>query len=63
MFFVITKKLLSKTNLIFICFAQEGAEVGQELDDEADPEIKFWDIPLAFNSPRHLEVLYLLLKG
>lgn len=34
---------------------EEGAEVGQELDDEADPEIKFWDIPLAFNSPRHLE--------
>ena len=56
-------KLLSKTNCTYIGCAQEGAEVGQELDDEADPEIKFWDIPLAFNSPRHLEVLYLFFKG
>ena len=35
---------------------EEGAEVGQELDDEVDNEVKFWDIPMAFNSPRHLEV-------
>jgi regulator-associated protein of mTOR len=34
---------------------EEGAEVGQELDDEVDNEVKFWDIPMAFNSPRHLE--------
>ena len=37
---------------------EEGAEVGQELDDEVDNEVKFWDIPMAFNSPRHLEVHY-----
>ena len=35
---------------------EEGAEVGQELDDEGDHEFKFAQIPLAFNCPRHLEV-------
>ena len=35
---------------------EEGAEMGQEIEDEGDEETKFWEIPMAFNSPRHLEV-------
>ena len=34
-----------------------GAEVGEELQDEAEEGKIFWTIPLAFNSPRHLQVL------
>ena len=34
-----------------------GAEVGEELQDEAEEGKLFWTIPLAFNSPRHLQVL------
>ena len=40
---------------------EEGAEMGQEIEDEGDEETKFWEIPMAFNSPRHLEVTLLIL--
>ena len=33
-----------------------GAEVGEEVE-ESEEKTEFWDIPLAFNSPRHLQVI------
>ena len=34
-----------------------GAEVGEEVDELEDEEEIYWKIPLAFNGPRHLQVV------
>ena len=34
----------------------DGAEVGEEVEDESEDGKLFWNIPLAFNCPRHLQV-------
>ena len=36
-----------------------GAEVGEEVE-ESEEKTEFWDIPLAFNSPRHLQVIKII---
>lgn len=33
-----------------------GAEVGEEVEESSEDSEDFWKIPLAFNSPRHLQV-------
>ena len=39
-----------------------GAEVGEEVEESTEETEKFWNIPLAFNSARHLQVMHINLS-